>query len=643
MRFLSSIVMALAAVLSTAGVTQAQACAAGEMPISFNLLHTDPDGANYTHPSGANIAHNYGTSNSALLDNCTGANLTRGWITGGTKTITVTNGVIFRQVLNQVGHFNGGLIDALNFSPALTTTLTPGACGAAFSVNATGGLSHDGSVKAFIYADKLDSTFAPITTLDHKWNNTNDILSMEFEGCAPDADGDGNTDAVDPLPNCANTFDVFNPDGTIASSTPNPFGSTLDGDCDGDGNLAVALGGTDTNDADPCVDPTTAPATNDCDADGTTVGAGDTDDYDACVNPVYDPAINIPGGTAGDCDDDGVLGTDPLEVDDADPCLPNPCGDAGVALASLDESRSAMKALASVHDHMAYRLATSGMHHDEYLLNFGGTDNQSFEAHGVVSHVDPDSGARWTAAGVSYINRPGAASGEGYFAYVLAGEDVTHTEESIAGYHYGAEVGYWDYDAETSVLKVGGSIGVYGAQKLGDNAMVSGTLTYTHFVNQMEDMDGETATGQSGRLIASVRLGGSFGEEDGWQFEPFIDAQYAVEYHDEYEYSDGDSFGPETVEVGDVGIGIEVISPFDPETGQFYGRLEANQEFGTSTVILSDGSTLGGEEDPTGAVAVGWVSNTGEDSIGTVEVSASGLGSDNREEYRVDAHWERNY
>ena len=532
----------------------------------------------------------------------------------------------------------GTTITAVDLGGAYAAFGTDGA--GTFTVDFLGGLGthyiSDSTPWTAVTDGPVPSATATVVT---SFNGTAQGVQVKYDDC--DEDGESSSTDPDDFNACVRTglaAPTVVGSGALVTLIPGGIaggGSLGDLDCDADGAIASA----DTSDADPCITPAADPGLNvpggtpgDCDDDGTATGA-DTNDADACIMPAYDPAIMIPGGTADDCDDDGVLGSagDP---DDADPCNPNACADAGATLSSLDQSRSAMRALGSVHDHMNYRMATSGKHHDEYLLSFSAGE----------AGARTEGGARWTAAGVSFIDRPNGASGSGVFAYGLAGWDLAQSSSSIAGVHIGAEYGDWQYDTESDVEKIGLSGGVYGAQKLGDGLLLSGTLTYTHFFNNIKNDMGQTADYQSDRLIGSVRLEGTVKTDAGMAFTPFVDVNYAFEQQSGYTYSGGgQTFGTTTAEVGDVGVGVEIVGPYNDDIGQFYGRLEANQAFGEGDVTLSDGSILSANEDVTGSVSLGWTSNTGYDSIATVEVSVGDIGNDDREEVRVDAHWERNY
>ena len=123
-------------------------------------------------------------------------------------------------------------------------------------------------------ADDCDGDGDTNTAGDPDDSNPCDLIASSAfaSGTTPDCDGDGTSSPAD-----TDDFDMcVNPAYDTAINIPGGTG----GDCDNDGTAGAA----DGDDADSCVDPTTAPGTNDCDADGTTVAAGDGDDTDNCVN-----------------------------------------------------------------------------------------------------------------------------------------------------------------------------------------------------------------------------------------------------------------------------------------------------------------------------------------------------------------------
>ena len=462
----------------------------------------------------------------------------------------------------------------------------------------------------------------------------------DMDGAVVPADTDDADPCIDPaVPQQPATGSDCDLDGTVVptdiddddpcvmpANLQQPAAGT---DCDGDGTT-VPL---DDDDSNPCIDATIPPTTNDCDGDQETA-ATDPDDFDRCVvstNAVYNTPGSAPG-VAPDCDGDGLQGVEGTNEDpnDEDPCDPVPCSDAGVILSSMDQSISAMRALQSTEDHIAYRLGLlgRGVQPVAVTLNANG---------GEVSVTGSDVWGGFTVTGIS---RSDALSGKGLFASGTVGWDLLTREDRLAGVTVGAEYGEWDYEDETDVTKTGVSLGVYGGQRLGAAGLVTGTLTITRFVNELTHTDFGIAEVDSRRIMTSLGYSQQFGSGIGTVYRPYINATYAFEELPEYQYSEAFTPIPESeAEVGEVSLGLEMQSLQDGG-GSMFARFEASQAFGTGEVELSDGTIITPFDEVTGSVSLG-VSRPAGATTSSVEVSVNDIGNDAREEVTVDAQWER--
>lgn len=457
------------------------------------------------------------------------------------------------------------------------------------------------------------------------------LADLPTGSTATDCDGDGIADTSDP--------ENGNPcvPAPYASVADLPAGSTAT-DCDGDG----VTDGTDADYGNPCVpapyasaaDLPTGSTATDCDGDGV-LSADDADDGQSCVPAVYSATSQMPaGGSAEDCDGDGVANA--TDADPADPCNPVMCEDAAIMASSTVQSQAALRAQDSMHDTIGSRMSPTGLLSDDF--------QQSSPAGTLNFDTQTGDSDHWVTAGISYVEVSGAGSGEGAFIYSNEGFDLRRTDEHLFGVHFGFEYGKWDFETETDVEKAGLSAGIYGVQHVGDAGLLSGTLAYTYFQNRLENLLSQEAEHRSDRLLGGLRLRGAVTENERFTFVPYVDAQIAHERISGYSYSDGGaSFSGGSSTVGDLGFGIDVILPPEEDRGQVYMGLELNQSFGEDDMTLSDGTTVVPHKGPTAAASLGYITDFGEDTRGSIEVSIAEIGDGQTQEIRSDGYWERDF
>ena len=249
----------------------------------------------------------------------------------------------------------------------------------------------------------------------------------------------------------------------------------------------------------------------------------------------------------------------------------------------------------------------------------------------------------WFSAGLLQASLDASLSGDGVFAYALAGRELTKTSASVSGLLYGVETSSWDYDEETDVDRTGFSLGYYSAESI-SGLTFSGSAIFTLSQNDFVSESGATGDANSQRLIFKGSISGER-ELDRRRglLKPYVNLMYATEDLAAFTFSDGTSSDDSATQIGRFGFGLEYTTVPDTSGNRFLVRGELSQVFGTDTIRLSDGEVYSPNEDPVGSVTFGWLTRAGPDTSAQIELTFGELGNSEREEIRLDGSVDRRF
>ncbi len=249
----------------------------------------------------------------------------------------------------------------------------------------------------------------------------------------------------------------------------------------------------------------------------------------------------------------------------------------------------------------------------------------------------------WFSVGLSQASLDSSLSGDGVFAYAMAGRELTKTESSVGGLLYGIETSSWDYEEETDVDRTGFSFGYYRAQER-DGLTFSGSAIYTLTLNDFVSAIDATGDATSHRLIFRGSLSGerAFDRMPG-TLKPYVNLMYATESLDSFTFSDGTSSDSSSTQLGRLGLGLEYATSPTASGNRFLVRGELSQVFGTDSVTLSDGEVYSPNEDPVGSITFGWLTRPNADTSARIELTFDELGNSDAEELRLDGTIDRKF
>ena len=239
----------------------------------------------------------------------------------------------------------------------------------------------------------------------------------------------------------------------------------------------------------------------------------------------------------------------------------------------------------------------------------------------------------WFSYGIGQTSASGELAGDGTFAYAMTGIDIKKTGQSVHGITFAVENGDWVYETASDAKKSGVSVGYYTGRNQED-LMVSASLILTAFSNGFESTDGQTASANSLRLIASGSLSGTRVLRDGSYLKPYARLLYASESLDAYSYSGGDSFAAANLSLGRVTGGVEYVTAKSAQGDQFFIRSELGKNSSNNDDIT---------QDLTGSLGFGWSRELNSGSVNRLELSLHELGSATKDEIRLDGQWERRF
>ncbi len=249
----------------------------------------------------------------------------------------------------------------------------------------------------------------------------------------------------------------------------------------------------------------------------------------------------------------------------------------------------------------------------------------------------------WFSVGLSQASLDASLSGDGAYAYALAGRELTKGQGRVSGLLYGVETSTWDYEEETDVDRTGFSLGYYEAQKR-DGLTFSGSAIFTLSQNDFVSASGATGDATSQRWIFRGTISGEhvLGDRRGL-LRPYVNLMFATEDLAAFSFSDGTTSDASTAQLGRLGLGMEYATLPNASGNGFLVRGELGQVFGTEAITLSDGEVYSPNEDLIGSVTFGWLTQPGTDTSARIELTFGELGNSEREEIRLDGTIDRQF
>ena len=248
----------------------------------------------------------------------------------------------------------------------------------------------------------------------------------------------------------------------------------------------------------------------------------------------------------------------------------------------------------------------------------------------------------WFSTGLSNASVDAELKGDGDFGYAVVGTELDKSETSVSGLLYGAEASSWNYEGETDVDRAGVSIGYYSARREG-SLIYTGSSILTASRNEFESVSDATGNASSLRLILKGEISGRRDLEDGSRLTPFVDLLYSTETLESFKFSDGVSSDQAEASLGRLGLGVEYMTMPLEDMGRITLRGELSQVFGAEDVTLNDGTVYSPNEDPVGAISVGWIGNNDDGSTTRIDLTFGELGNGENEEVRIDGTWDRSF
>ncbi len=248
----------------------------------------------------------------------------------------------------------------------------------------------------------------------------------------------------------------------------------------------------------------------------------------------------------------------------------------------------------------------------------------------------------WFSMGLSNASVDAELKGDGDFGYAVVGTELDKNETSVSGLLYGAEASSWNYEGETDVDRAGVSIGYYSARREG-GLIYTGSSILTASRNEFESVSDATGNAASLRLILKGEISGQHDLEDGSRLTPFVDLLYSTETLESFKFSDGVSSDQAEASLGRLGLGVEYMTMPIEDIGRITLRGELSQVFGAEDVTLNDGTVYSPNEDPVGAISVGWIGNNDDGSTTRIDLTFGELGNGENEEIRIDGTWDRRF
>ena len=248
----------------------------------------------------------------------------------------------------------------------------------------------------------------------------------------------------------------------------------------------------------------------------------------------------------------------------------------------------------------------------------------------------------WFSTGLSNASVDAELKGDGDFGYAVVGTELDKNETSVSGLLYGAEASSWNYEGETDVDRAGVSIGYYSARREG-GLIYTGSSILTASRNEFESVSDATGNASSLRLILKGEISGWRDLEDGSRLTPFVDLLYSTETLESFKFSDGVSSDQAEASLGRLGLGVEYMTMPLEDMGRITLRGELSQVFGAEDVTLNDGTVYSPNEDPVGAISVGWIGNNDDGSTTRIDLTFGELGNGENEEVRIDGTWDRSF
>ena len=290
--------------------------------------------------------------------------------------------------------------------------------------------------------------------------------------------------------------------------------------------------------------------------------------------------------------------------------------------------------------------APSRMRRTLYGLTAADYDPEAYNSLQVLSAREGEDGftlVDWFSVGLSQASLDASLSGDGAFAYAMAGRELAKTRASVSGLLYGVETSSWDYEDETDVDRTGFSLGYYSAQQ-SDGLTFSGSAILTLSQNDFVSVSGATGDANSQRLIFKGNISGARALQNRQGLlTPYVSLMYATESLEAFTFSDGTTSDDSTTHIGRFGLGVEYATEPNALGSRFLVRGELSQVFGAQAVTLSDGEVYSPNEDPVGSVTFGWSARTGTDTTAQIELTFGELGNSEREEIRLDGTVDRRF
>ncbi len=291
-------------------------------------------------------------------------------------------------------------------------------------------------------------------------------------------------------------------------------------------------------------------------------------------------------------------------------------------------------------------VAPTRMRRSLFGLSAADYDPEAYNRLQVLSAREGEEGftlVDWFSVGLSQASLDASLSGDGAFAYAMAGRELTKTSDSVTGLLYGVETSTWDYEAETDVDRTGFSLGYYSAQQ-SDGLTFSGSAIFTLSLNDFVSASGATGDATSQRLIFKGSISGARTMDDRrGTMKPYVSLMYASESLAAFTFSDGTTSDASTTHIGRLGLGMEYATLPTASGDRFLVRGELSQVFGADSVVLSDGDVYSPNEDPVGSVTFGWLTQPGVDTSAQIELTFGELGNSEREEIRLDGTVDRRF
>ena len=260
--------------------------------------------------------------------------------------------------------------------------------------------------------------------------------------------------------------------------------------------------------------------------------------------------------------------------------------------------------------------------------------------------ADDDMGAmtpqNWVSIRLAETQLSGVLSGEGSYANLTYGHDLSVSDTRISGVSISVEQGDWAFDADADVEKEGVGFGAYTVRRSG-RMVLSAAIELMEFDNRFTSTSDATAQTSSSRTSANVSLSYDSPLENGATVIRYAEVGFSSERINGYTYSDGTTIEATTAEAGQISLGIQVYGPLQENGGQYLFGAQIADSFGTDEITLSNGTIYSPTDTRDGSITLGYSRPLGEDRRMGWSITASGLGNDEVSETQVEGWIDRQY